>query len=312
MALIVIVDDGERKHRVKISRKPFIIGRSSRCHLKILDDLISGQHLSISLDGRRTIVKDLNSTNGTFLNGAKISECFLMIGDHITVGKVILKLDTSSMDKDEKKIHTRPGAGKTQLQFVNFPASGTQTSAKVDIPPSTYDDTEGLGEDSIDIGERSILVDLDRPDGCAPPPPEQEEPKEEKDSQDSDFQELHEFKASPPDDDQESEGPQTQFTTVSQKDIKNEPPQKSDRYKKLVDKMKKKGAPEELKRSDEVEFAQEVSSGNTQFIKMSKDIKSKKAKSRKTSTAKGSKKSPKKVKQESLIGKLISIIKELF
>jgi membrane-bound lytic murein transglycosylase D len=52
----------------------FIIGRTKACGLQIKDSSISRNHLKVSFDGGRWWLKDLDSGNGTFLNGQCITE----------------------------------------------------------------------------------------------------------------------------------------------------------------------------------------------------------------------------------------------
>ena len=52
---------------------PFVIGRSSRCDLIIPDEAASREHLMLFFEAGELFCKDLNSSNGTKLNGIKLS-----------------------------------------------------------------------------------------------------------------------------------------------------------------------------------------------------------------------------------------------
>ncbi len=69
-----------------------VIGRSSSCTWSVPkeDKLASSRHLAISLRGKHVYVKDLQSTNGSFFNGKRITERNLAEGDKIGVGNCIL------------------------------------------------------------------------------------------------------------------------------------------------------------------------------------------------------------------------------
>lgn len=71
------------------------IGRSADCVLDIDDDYASGHHAQLWQDSAgRWVITDLQSTNGTYVNGAKIAEPTL-VGPHdvIRIGRSQLKLE---------------------------------------------------------------------------------------------------------------------------------------------------------------------------------------------------------------------------
>lgn len=66
------------------------IGRAPTNSLVIPDSDISAHHAEIVVSGSDFIIRDLNSTNGTLVNGRKINEELLYIGDEISLGKTKL------------------------------------------------------------------------------------------------------------------------------------------------------------------------------------------------------------------------------
>lgn len=63
------------------------IGRSSRCDIIIKDKFVSKKHLKITEENGMYFIEDLNSANGTFLNGEQIFDIVeLRDGDKIGVG----------------------------------------------------------------------------------------------------------------------------------------------------------------------------------------------------------------------------------
>jgi len=77
--------DGARKDFV-IQGHRTAIGRAPGNNLMIHDPDVSGRHAAIVVSNGVFIIEDLGSTNGTYLNGRKISRERLYIGDEITVG----------------------------------------------------------------------------------------------------------------------------------------------------------------------------------------------------------------------------------
>jgi EAL domain-containing protein (putative c-di-GMP-specific phosphodiesterase class I) len=80
--------EGHQPLRAELAKLPFTIGRNENCDLPIESNRISREHVRIEcLDGIYT-VKDLKSTNGTFINGVKITQSALNDGDLLTVANV--------------------------------------------------------------------------------------------------------------------------------------------------------------------------------------------------------------------------------
>jgi hypothetical protein len=69
-----------------------IIGRSSDLSMVLVEDMVSRQHSKITTHGGELFIEDLGSTNGTFVNGEKITRKRLKGGDRILVGTSIIKL----------------------------------------------------------------------------------------------------------------------------------------------------------------------------------------------------------------------------
>ena len=75
---------------------PVVIGRSPGADIVIGDDFVSGRHAQLSPSGGGAVLEDLESTNGTVLNGRTItSPQSLRSGDAIDIGKVRLKVNRS-------------------------------------------------------------------------------------------------------------------------------------------------------------------------------------------------------------------------
>jgi EAL domain-containing protein (putative c-di-GMP-specific phosphodiesterase class I) len=59
--------------RIALHSLPFVIGRSPECNFVVSSPQVSKHHVEISRDGNEFQVRDLNSTNGTFVNGRPVS-----------------------------------------------------------------------------------------------------------------------------------------------------------------------------------------------------------------------------------------------
>jgi hypothetical protein len=73
-------------HAHPITSRSFVVGRSRECDLRVSDGNASRRHAEITREGDTFVLVDLGSTNGTELNGRRITREELADGDHITIG----------------------------------------------------------------------------------------------------------------------------------------------------------------------------------------------------------------------------------
>jgi hypothetical protein len=96
MAKLVILTQGltGRAHELKVDKTT--IGRVEDNTFQIAEPSVSSHHCEVLLRGDEVVVKDLNSTNGTFINGEKITESVLKPGHTLRVGQVELRLENGA------------------------------------------------------------------------------------------------------------------------------------------------------------------------------------------------------------------------
>jgi hypothetical protein len=74
------------------SDRPALLGRSRACELVLSDDSVSRRHAMVVCEGDRIILTDLGSTNGTFVNGRRITQAEVRPGDRLRLGGLDLVL----------------------------------------------------------------------------------------------------------------------------------------------------------------------------------------------------------------------------
>jgi diguanylate cyclase (GGDEF)-like protein len=100
-AYLIVLAGNSVGEMYKLHTERTVLGRGNAADIHIVDDGISRRHAEIVNQGTHMIVRDLGSTNGTFLNGTKISEQVLRDGDKIQVGSTTILKFTFHDSLDE-------------------------------------------------------------------------------------------------------------------------------------------------------------------------------------------------------------------
>jgi diguanylate cyclase (GGDEF)-like protein len=90
-ALLIVLSDPCLGSRVLLAEAPVEIGRGARGGLLIDSDSVSRRHARVEWTGSVHRILDLGSTNGTFVNGSRVTQHELRDGDRVQIGKVLLK-----------------------------------------------------------------------------------------------------------------------------------------------------------------------------------------------------------------------------
>src|SRR5215469_11897215 len=93
MAKLVILNQGMTGRTFDLTVERTTVGRVEDNNFQIADGSVSSHHAEIVLRGSDIVIRDLNSTNGTFINGEKITEMVLKSGQVLRFGQVELKID---------------------------------------------------------------------------------------------------------------------------------------------------------------------------------------------------------------------------
>ena len=95
MAKLVVLTQSMAGRSCDLASERTTIGRVEENNFQISEPSVSSRHCEILLRGNDVVVKDLGSTNGTFINGEKITEeGVLKPGQTLRLGNIELKLDT--------------------------------------------------------------------------------------------------------------------------------------------------------------------------------------------------------------------------
>ncbi len=104
MARLVILSEGftGKAHELKVEKTT--IGRVDDNIFPIPEASVSSHHCEVLLRGSEVVVHDLNSTNGTFLNGRQVTgEAVLKPGQILRLGQVEMRLESAGAEKAPPK-----------------------------------------------------------------------------------------------------------------------------------------------------------------------------------------------------------------
>jgi serine/threonine protein kinase len=91
---LLVIFGPQKGERLPISdRFTAILGRSKHANTQINDPAVSRVHCEIEIRGDRICLTDLDSASGTFVNGKRVEECTLRLGDVVLIGNTQLRVE---------------------------------------------------------------------------------------------------------------------------------------------------------------------------------------------------------------------------
>jgi pSer/pThr/pTyr-binding forkhead associated (FHA) protein len=97
--LVMFKSDGQRKDFPLVNAVS-VIGRGEECELQIPLLNVSRRHCELRLDQGIIRVKDLASSNGTYLNNQRISEGELTAGDRLAIGPIVFTIQVDGQPEE--------------------------------------------------------------------------------------------------------------------------------------------------------------------------------------------------------------------
>ena len=135
---------------IRIERDLTLIGRRDYGEIVVDDPSLSKRHCVLVRTDGLLIVRDLISTNGTKVNGQRVTWAALMPNDRLTLGRRKFKVYLGPDDKPSPS--ERLAADADRPPMVGFAApSPHQVPIFEPISPNGDDDLEILGDDDLDL-----------------------------------------------------------------------------------------------------------------------------------------------------------------
>lgn len=104
MARIVLLSEGLTGRTFELKAEKTSVGRLPDNAFSIPEASVSSHHAELLLRGSEVLVKDLDSTNGTFVNGERVTETVLKPGQILRLGMVEMRLETGEPAAPQKKL----------------------------------------------------------------------------------------------------------------------------------------------------------------------------------------------------------------
>ena len=100
MASLFVIQGRDQGRRFDLADAAQTIGRDATNQIQLHDDEASRRHAELHRAGGEFELVDLESSNGTWVNGKKVERTSLRTGDKVTIGKTLLLFTGGSTDSD--------------------------------------------------------------------------------------------------------------------------------------------------------------------------------------------------------------------
>ncbi len=155
-----------------LDKERVVLGRKAENDIQVDNLAVSGQHAAIITILSDSFLEDLESTNGTYVNGKLVKKHALKNGDVISIGKHELKYvndEATDEDEFEKTMIIRPGmashaaaAAKAEEQVPEAAGGGGAAPAAASLPNGKIQVLSGPGAGK-ELELKKALITLGRP-----------------------------------------------------------------------------------------------------------------------------------------------------
>jgi len=157
--LVMFKADGERKD-FPVTNEVTVVGRGEKCDLRVPLLSVSRRHCEVTVAGDEVKVKDLGSSNGTYVSNKRVTEAILNAGDRVVVGPVVftIQIDGKPEEVQPPKVRSKSEAPE------EGDAGGVDEEVELEIAaakstPTTPDDIAAALEAGAGGGAKPADVD---------------------------------------------------------------------------------------------------------------------------------------------------------
>jgi len=88
VSLVLVQIDGKQQE-IPLNKPVQVIGRQTDCQIRIPSSAVSRHHCEVSIQDSKPVIRDLGSSNGTYVNRRRIAHTELAAGDLISIGDLV-------------------------------------------------------------------------------------------------------------------------------------------------------------------------------------------------------------------------------
>lgn len=156
-SLILVNRDGTQRE-IPLKKARFIVGRQADCQIRLPDPGVSRQHCEIQIDAAKPTIKDLGSSNGTYVNRRRVSQTELTAGDTLSIGPFVFvfrvdgepsNIDVEEVLEDAVSVSSpgnNPNSAKNHADAPLAPPAGQEPPTRIPDP----DDSDEFEFDFLD------------------------------------------------------------------------------------------------------------------------------------------------------------------
>lgn len=130
VALVHVRSDGKQQS-VPLKGGRVVFGRHDDCQIRIPSAQISRHHCEVTTGGAEVRIRDLGSSNGTYVNGRKVTDEELEAGDVIAIGSLlfVVRIDGRPATIDPEQLSQRVRSASTAAAAPTDPTQAGPTSS---------------------------------------------------------------------------------------------------------------------------------------------------------------------------------------
>lgn len=157
MPRLVLLSEGLTGRTYELKSEKTTVGRVPDNAFEIAEASVSSHHCEIMLRGNDVVIKDLGSTNGTYINGEKIEEAVLKAGQILRVGMIEMRLETGDPGPSAAAAAAASAAAKKMLEQTRVIPQGIKLDELEGSRPLNFDPKTGF-ERKSDRGTKFFVV----------------------------------------------------------------------------------------------------------------------------------------------------------
>lgn len=145
MPKMIVSIDGVVIKEVQLTKDRTTLGRRPYNDIVIDNLAVSGEHAVVQMAGSEVFLEDLNSTNGTYVNGKAVKKQLLQNNDTIEIGKyrirfqsdqvgagydktMVMKVGAAALPPSPTPVAEAPSAGGAAIRVLNGAAAGREVA----------------------------------------------------------------------------------------------------------------------------------------------------------------------------------------